>query len=848
MLHTIDHNLVVFTLDYTFLLLFENSKFFKSESGLWRNFLTSDTVAQNCLYQQYQIIDNLRPLRKVITEINYSSEPGDFVNILEPQLGNSIITFSVNGSLRFITSARIKILQSYNKVGYKKIELTEKQFSNLDEQFFSNLKLIAKHYNVEISIDNIDTDFKSINRSSPEYFIYILGNIDNIAVAEIQTRILIDSMINKFRLHSIEIDLSLIPLIGGTDLFDFSLVAQQLKSNIYVPDLLPELFNSKVLLSNFKQKIYITAKEATQLLLAEKLVSNIVEETKDAYITQTIDLSKVKLDSFSLHNQSDILNIMLKNGTFIQLPSLGEPNNFQIKVQGRTLESVEESVHELTLLSSKYYSLYISFRDPGLFNSDLEYHIIYLLQLKKTVVVTYNQNGIEIVGHKNEIFDVLSGLEKSNSFWDSLLKNYEISIKIEIDNRQKEFISGKKNGKMVKILNNFVQKPFIQFSPFNEYNFFINVKVFNDIALLIKCIQLIELEIPAEVQFNVPEVFHKSIIGNGGSIIQSIMKKYNVFIKFSSNTNKNGTFYSFKRLNNVLIKCPQKNAKNISFVKRDIAQLVQQCCMNLQPVASNVAVYHNSEFRLLKSHYLLLINNFKLKPVMDLEASYNSFISLPKSLEDFGRKNYVMVPIKGSDVKSKQAAYKLKDILPHNFEFKLANNADKFCKLINEDNEEFNEKIIMPLRLVLEVELSFNEVPIDSDLTMLPQIILSGYKKDLMKIAIEDLTFYLREKNFLILEKHDYNYNPIVDNTIVHPQQQLQSQLHAPGVRHSFQTLQPITNNVSDRKSKPKSITRKKQSVGVTPTVPSLSYYAPTSNFWGQQIIVNSSRCVHYIN
>ena len=385
--------------------------------------------------------------------------------------------------------------------------------------------------------------------------------------------------------------------------------------NIYIPDLLPELFNSKILNTTKNLKIWITSKEIYQILITKDILNNLINrilEEQNTLVIKEIDLTKVKIDLITLFNQSNILGIMFKYGTFIQVPSLGEADKYKIKVQGQSVESINESIHELTLLSSDYYTININFRNC--FNKELEYYLINLMHLKKTCIITYNQYGIEINGLSKEIKQILSKLNANYYFWRSILNHFTINLRIEINNDQKDFISGKKNGKIIKILNQLNNLAIIKFNPFNEYNFFIDLKLISDndlvISNLMTGIELIQLELPAELKFNIPEVFHKSIIGNGGSIIQSIMKKYNVFIKFSSNFNstQDKIFYSFKRCNNVLIKCPKKNSKNISLVKQEIDQLVMHCCLNNKPVTNGGTIYNTTNFELRKSHYVLMVN------------------------------------------------------------------------------------------------------------------------------------------------------------------------------------------------------------------------------------------------
>lgn len=764
-----DKNLVLLSLEYSSLVSSSGSAYFQTNNGLWNNYSFNNSVIPTNAQNNLQIIDNLGSIQKVIGDIDQTSK--NYISLIKPQLNNhsnQVITISINGTKEFINSSRIQILQQYNQVNYKQIKLSSNEFRKLDSdpyKFLVTLMQLSVKYNTEIMIDNIDTDFKGINKRSSHYSIYILGNQDNITISESQVRILIDSMLNNFYLDSIDIDLSMIPIIGGIELFNFSQVAKQLDTNIYIPDLLPELFNSRILNSTKNLKILITAKEIHQILIAKDILSNLTKrilEENANLVTKEIDLTKVKIDLITLFKQSNILNIMFKYGTFIQIPSLGEADSYKIIVQGQSLESVNESIHEITLLSSSFYTININFHNN--FNQELEYYLLNLMHMKKTCVISYNQYGIEINGLGQEIKQILAKLNANYYLWRNILNSFTINLRIEINNDQRDFISGKKNGKIIKILNQLSSLAMIKYKPFNEYNFYIDLKLANDNDLvinnLLRGIDLIELELPAELKFNIPEVFHKSIIGNGGSIIQSIMKKYNVFIKFSSNAHSkhDKVFYSFKRSNNVLIKCPNKNAKNIDLVKQEIDQLVMNCCLNSKPVTNGGTIYNTTNFELWKSHYLLMLNqNYNLKFINNLEAETNSYINFPDSIEEFGGADKLIIPIKGSDTKSMQCAQKLCLHLPLSYQFRITHCPGRFEKTISASNKEFYDRVIIPFRLLLRVEVDVTSSANSHEIT------LSYFAPSNISAAINDLTLYLREKNFLILDKQQLQLNPVIE-------------------------------------------------------------------------------------
>jgi len=108
---------------------------------------------------------------------------------------------------------------------------------------------------------------------------------------------------------------------------------------------------------------------------------------------------------------------------------------------------------------------------------------------------------------------------------------YQIRVRIELANEHKEFVSGKKNGKINKIMGNSNVQ--IMFDNFGEYNFNIEV-IAQAYDSLKQGLGLVEQEMPASISFHVPDQYHKRIIGIGGQHIQRIMKKHSVFVKFSN--------------------------------------------------------------------------------------------------------------------------------------------------------------------------------------------------------------------------------------------------------------------------------------------------------------------------
>lgn len=171
---------------------------------------------------------------------------------------------------------------------------------------------------------------------------------------------------------------------------------------------------------------------------------------------------------------------------------------------------------------------------------------------------------------------------------------YQIRVKIELANEHKEFVSGKKNGKINKIMGQSMlpmmclrkYQPLISlitgnvqiiFDGFNEYNFYIDVCGAQYDATK-NGLDLVEQEMPASISFHVPDQYHKRIIGIGGQHIQRIMKKYSVFVKFSNAMDRGGIGKEDDdvKVDNVICRTPARNAQSLDMVKQEIMDMVEK--------------------------------------------------------------------------------------------------------------------------------------------------------------------------------------------------------------------------------------------------------------------------------
>ncbi|CAO3628006.1 unnamed protein product [Cunninghamella blakesleeana] len=142
---------------------------------------------------------------------------------------------------------------------------------------------------------------------------------------------------------------------------------------------------------------------------------------------------------------------------------------------------------------------------------------------------------------------------------------------IEMASEQREFISGKKNGKINKIMKTC--DVHLSFIPTNEYNVVITLES-NDMTKTLSGLTMLQDELPAETSFYVPEAYHRRIIGVGGKNIQRVMKKYGVYVKFSGAEEFVSMGGYFESEHNVVARTPMKNKPNLYLLQEAVMEFI----------------------------------------------------------------------------------------------------------------------------------------------------------------------------------------------------------------------------------------------------------------------------------
>lgn len=405
--------------------------------------------------------------------------------------------------------------------------------------------------------------------------IVISGQFEGAEHARVRIMLMLDEL-SGLQSEACEIDYKLHNIIGGRKRCVIQTIQEETGTNIYLPTPFSGVLasNRNAAIYSRQNTVYITGEYFGVQRAKEMLFQVSMHRSKNIISRDTAVLPR-KIDWIILEKIEDVRSIMMDDATFINLPMLGSQTSL-ITVYGDNRVSIERTIRSLMQLACQFYiaSLWLL---PPAFDNFMMSPTLSASQAAPLTKQVSNSSGAEVV-FKGNCFE-LHGLESEVrqavlQVLDSELIqafHFEVRFQIELANDHREFISGKKNGKINKIMKQGVR---IKFETFNDYNFLIDISS-NDRGAAMQGLALLLEELPAEVSFHIPENYHKRIIGVGGKNIQRTMKKYGVYVKFYSKQDLDMETYPFLDCeDNVIARTPAKNSINLENLKVAVMELV----------------------------------------------------------------------------------------------------------------------------------------------------------------------------------------------------------------------------------------------------------------------------------
>ncbi|KAG0321297.1 hypothetical protein BGZ99_003976, partial [Dissophora globulifera] len=403
----------------------------------------------------------------------------------------------------------------------------------------------------------------------------VTGTWENAEAARMLLLVAIDTLKPGVVSDKLTVELKFQNMIGGKKRQDLQELMARTRTNIYLTSPLVQTANkSGIPVDSRYNDIYITG-PAKQVAIAKEALSRAHSraQSESPSCTRQVNIATRKLDWMLLNHREKLRSIMMDNATFIAFPPLGGTHP-TISVYGESGVNVERTIRMVMQLSCHFHSGSIVMRDIALpihtpHTASSLVNICKLVSQASGAEVEYRSNGFLVFGSEIQTRLAMQFLTDVDIV-KALPSEFKFSV--ELANEHRDFISGKKNGKINRIMKTTGAK--IKFDQCNEYNFYVDLS--STISLkAIEALALLQEELPAEISFFVPETYHKRIIGVGGKNIQRIMKKYGVYVKFS-NADEFATLGGyFDNLDNVVARTPSKNAFNLENLKHSVMEHVQ---------------------------------------------------------------------------------------------------------------------------------------------------------------------------------------------------------------------------------------------------------------------------------
>lgn len=404
----------------------------------------------------------------------------------------------------------------------------------------------------------------------------VTGTREAVAVARLRLLVMIDEL-SGLHADSCDIDHKLHPIIAGRKRSVIQTIQEETATNIYFPSALVGL-NVHMVPSAGPAKshlntIWITG-EFFGVQRAKDMLVQVAALKGKSLISRDTAVLPRKLDWMLLERLDELKSIMADNGTFINLPPVGSQASL-VSVFGDHRVNIQRTCRAVMQLACQFYVAsfwllpvhYNVLMPVATLNPASMPGVLKRIAGQSGAEVVFKSNCFEMHGLEHEVRGaviMVLELDVIQTF------RHEIRFQIELANEHRDFISGKKNGKINKIMQMANVK--IKFETFNEFNFLMDLSG-ND-ASVISGLVLLQEELPAEISFHVPETYHKRIIGVGGRSIQRIMKKYGVYVKFSNAEEFAALGGYGDNEDNVIARTPAKNAINLDNLKQAVMELV----------------------------------------------------------------------------------------------------------------------------------------------------------------------------------------------------------------------------------------------------------------------------------
>ncbi|KAJ3126186.1 hypothetical protein HK098_007818 [Nowakowskiella sp. JEL0407] len=453
--------------------------------------------------------------------------------------------------------------------------------------------------------------------------IEVIGQRDGVEKARILSLVLCDHLAGLHVEH-LDIDFRFHYIIAGRKKVILDRIMHETMTNIYLPR--PFLTQAPPYRQDAEpgfncNLIYISG-DFDGVQQAKERILSIYKEATSTYSTRQITCLPRKLDLLFTTFRDKLNKLMYDNATCILIPPIGSNDNL-LNIMGTNRVYIERTARALMILICDFYIATIQI-DPNTLRVAPQhlYQIFDQIALESQADIFFQSHQIEISGLRDAVKLCYRRIVDLDVVKPSIRDTF---FQVELAHEHREFINGKKNGKINKITKTSNCK--VQFEDkFNDFNMLINIH--NPIPIkALEGLALLEDELPGEISFFVPEAYHKRIIGVGGKNIQRIMKKYGVYVKFSNAEEFNALGGYYENDHNVIARTPAKNANNLEQLKQSIFELVN-FKLDIHDIIQIPRLHHRVVIGPQASHLFEIRNATKIEPTFPERESGSDVVSL----------------------------------------------------------------------------------------------------------------------------------------------------------------------------------------------------------------------------
>lgn len=577
-------------------------------------------------------------------------------------------------------------------------------------------------------------------RSAEGLFVHLIGLVSHVSAAEPHLASLIDlfdsarpGVAPRF-VECFDLDAhSQLPLVIGVDMANLRHISATYKTDVRFPSLILPFESGNG--DHFKTQIHLSGEIHSLVLSARDTLMETVEKSRSSiYYHKLGNVSPGKLLFIQKYYASEITRLMIKYRSFIrvtdsriefQSPCLTLLNTvikvFTINILHQVME-VQVTLENGFTFTDEMIRLIISNDNDGpLIAMKIPSHENQLLLIGNHSNLKGNSTTSRLMTTKNN--DIIHHLAKIlTALPPDALKQLRAIFELHSD--YEEFISGKKNGKVTRIMESV--PCLIKLEKLEDDDNLFLILIADSLEEFSDTFAMVINELPAEESFFVPEVYHRPVIGAGGSIIQAIMKRYNVFVRFSNTFFLPQSDLSHTRYDNVIIRCPFKNVSTISEAKRELNLLARE--------------YGDSQprtfIRFSPGQYRFMLASASHKGVQmigEIEKTYNVYILFP--FEEPAENS--LLEIRGNADNSMQAA---KELIKTCFGIEREIRVNKSL----ESSSDFYNSIVANFQQTMNIEVTFSN-----------NVVRVTYEQGNPSItkAMDILTNALNERGLRILSK-----------------------------------------------------------------------------------------------